>query len=71
MADKKANTGKVVPLRRIGGKSCPKCGKPSVEDYRPFCSKRCADLDLGGWLNESYRIASDEEAGFDDEAPED
>lgn len=36
--------------------SCPICKKPTVLDFRPFCSKRCADLDLGKWLTESYAI---------------
>lgn len=36
---------------------CPICGKLAPADkYRPFCSKRCADLDLGKWFNESYTI---------------
>lgn len=35
---------------------CPICRKPAVEKYRPFCSRRCADLDLGRWLNEGYAI---------------
>ena len=36
---------------------CPIC-KNEVDDkkYRPFCSKRCADIDLGNWLDESYKI---------------
>ncbi len=36
---------------------CPIC-KKEVEDmkYRPFCSKRCADIDLGNWFNEKYRF---------------
>ena len=44
--------------------ACPICGKPAHPDYRPFCSRRCADVDLGRWLTESYLIpaASDEEA---------
>ncbi|GHF17749.1 hypothetical protein GCM10017044_10220 [Kordiimonas sediminis] len=33
---------------------CPQCDKPVDPKYRPFCSKRCADLDLGKWLNEEY-----------------
>lgn len=41
---------------------CPICRKPTVAAYRPFCSRRCADIDLGRWLNESYRIPADEEA---------
>jgi endogenous inhibitor of DNA gyrase (YacG/DUF329 family) len=35
---------------------CPICDKPMAHVYKPFCSKRCAQLDLGGWLNESYTI---------------
>jgi uncharacterized protein len=40
--------------------SCPICGKPTATGYRPFCSRRCADVDLGRWLTESYRIPADE-----------
>jgi len=36
--------------------SCPICGKAVDLAYRPFCSRRCADVDLGRWLTESYRI---------------
>jgi len=35
---------------------CPICGKPRDPDYRPFCSRRCADVDLGRWLSEDYAI---------------
>lgn len=42
-------------------RSCPECAKPSEHKYRPFCSKRCADLDLGRWLNGSYAIPVVEE----------
>lgn len=31
-----------------------------MPDYRPFCSKRCADVDLGRWLKESYRVPTDD-----------
>ena len=50
----------VVPLRRTKSK-CPMCGKPSVADYRPFCSKRCADLDLSNWFQGNYAVPTDEE----------
>lgn len=40
---------------------CPQCGKPTEQAYRPFCSKRCADVDLGHWLNESYVLPGDSE----------
>lgn len=36
--------------------TCPICKKQPTPDYRPFCSKRCADLDLGNWLKGSYAI---------------
>ncbi len=35
---------------------CPTCGKPSKPDYRPFCCKRCADVDLQRWLTGRYVI---------------
>jgi endogenous inhibitor of DNA gyrase (YacG/DUF329 family) len=35
---------------------CPICGKPTEANYRPFCSKRCADVDLNRWLTGSYAI---------------
>lgn len=35
---------------------CPICGKPKSEDYRPFCSKHCADIDLGRWLGGRYAV---------------
>ena len=35
---------------------CPICGDPGVASYRPFCSKRCADVDLARWLGGSYVI---------------
>ena len=45
---------------------CPICGKAGDKDYRPFCSKRCADIDLGRWLKEGYRVATDEAPGEDE-----
>jgi endogenous inhibitor of DNA gyrase (YacG/DUF329 family) len=36
---------------------CPICGKPLADlGYRPFCSKRCADVDLHRWLSEGYAV---------------
>ena len=41
----------------MGSKNaCPTCGKPVVEGFEPFCSKRCADVDLGRWFKGSYAI---------------
>jgi len=41
--------------------SCPICAKDAAQAYRPFCSKRCADLDLGKWLSGAYAVASESE----------
>ena len=47
--------------------SCPICRKPASPEYRPFCSRRCADVDLGRWLTGGYAIPG-EPAGEDEEA---
>ena len=38
---------------------CPICGKPQVHAFRPFCSKRCADVDLARWLGGRYAIPAE------------
>ncbi|WP_425037549.1 DNA gyrase inhibitor YacG [Primorskyibacter sp. S187A] len=38
--------------------SCPICAKDTQKDYRPFCSKRCADVDLAKWMSGSYAVPS-------------
>lgn len=35
---------------------CPICGKPADKTHMPFCSKRCADIDLGRWFKGSYSV---------------
>ncbi|MBY0500955.1 MAG: DNA gyrase inhibitor YacG [Alphaproteobacteria bacterium] len=40
---------------------CPLCKKPTVYEFRPFCSKRCADIDLARWFRGDYRIEGNEE----------
>ncbi|WP_416915576.1 MAG: DNA gyrase inhibitor YacG [Roseicyclus sp.] len=40
--------------------SCPICNRDTVPAYRPFCSRRCADVDLARWLTGSYAIPSDD-----------
>jgi endogenous inhibitor of DNA gyrase (YacG/DUF329 family) len=47
--------------------SCPVCGKPTQPATRPFCSPRCKDVDLGRWLNESYRVPGEPIPTDDDE----
>ena len=60
--------------REAQAKPCPICRRPSQERFRPFCSSRCAQRDLGHWLNDSYAIpatAADEEEGEDLPKPDD
>jgi len=38
--------------------NCPICGAASLAKYRPFCSGRCADVDLAKWLNGAYAVPS-------------
>ena len=37
-------------------RTCPICGKPAVVNHLPFCSARCADVDLNRWLSGTYTI---------------
>ena len=37
-------------------KLCAICGKPADAVFRPFCSKRCADVDLSRWFSGAYAI---------------
>ncbi len=57
MTAKKADT----PAARTV--TCPQCGGDSVyapsNPWRPFCSERCRQIDLGAWASESFRVASD------------
>ena len=55
------NFSNVIPLKN--GK-CPICGKASVKAYHLFCSKRCADIDLGNWLNEHFEGFMHDKAMF-------
>ena len=36
---------------------CAVCDRPSEPEFRPFCSKRCADIDLGRWFGERYMVS--------------
>ena len=53
------------PLASSG--KCPICGKPTKEEFKPFCSKRCADVDLNRWLSGGYAIPAVEGAEDRDE----
>ena len=50
---------------------CAICGKPRVEKFRPFCSKRCADVDLNRWLKGVYAVPVTENDDEDGDKAED
>ena len=67
-SDEAPKDAEVVPLRPP--RPCPICGKPSVREFYPFDSKRCADIDLNRWLSSAYAIPSAEEEQEPGEASE-
>ncbi len=50
---------------------CVICGKPQDAKLRPFCSKRCADVDLNRWFSGKYAIPAVEEDEPDESPPDD
>jgi len=50
---------------------CALCDKAVAQDYKPFCSKRCADVDLNRWFGENYRIPTEESGVANDPYGED
>lgn len=58
--DTTAKEGATVIELPLKDSACPICGKPAVQRYNPFCSKRCADIDLNRWFNGVYRIPAQE-----------
>ena len=63
-AAEEAMTERLLACRRCAPCACRpnvrSAERPSTADYRPFCSKRCANIDLGRWLKEGYRVPTDE-----------
>jgi endogenous inhibitor of DNA gyrase (YacG/DUF329 family) len=52
---------------RPEARKCAVCGKPQDDKFKPFCSKRCADVDLSRWLKGSYAIPTEEPPEFGEE----
>lgn len=48
---------------------CPICKRLGDQHYRPFCSRRCADLDLARWLGGNYAVAGHADAEEDGSLP--
>jgi endogenous inhibitor of DNA gyrase (YacG/DUF329 family) len=57
----------MAKIQKTASNSCAICGKPVEVRFKPFCSKRCADVDLNRWLSGSYVIPG-AEITEDDEA---
>ncbi len=56
----------------MSGSKCPICARPVEPSFRPFCSKRCADVDLQRWFSGAYAIpATDDEDNPADLMPDD
>lgn len=73
MSDDSGNEDKIVPFPPRGRRKqgCAICGGAVTDAHRPFCSVRCAQIDLGRWLKESYRIPAEEAPGDLSSAPDD
>jgi hypothetical protein len=50
-----------------GGHKCPICRAPAETEFRPFCSRRCADVDLSRWLRGAYVISDAGQDGDEDD----
>ncbi len=57
--------------RKTSGARCPICGKPRDAAFKPFCSKRCADVDLNRWLSGVYAVPVKEDEDEDGERVKD
>ncbi len=60
-----------IVRKASGTRGCPICGKPVDPAFSPFCSKRCADIDLNRWLSGVYSVPVKEEEDEDGERPAD
>ncbi|MCU0883441.1 MAG: DNA gyrase inhibitor YacG [Beijerinckiaceae bacterium] len=45
---------------RAASRTCPICSRPTAAAFKPFCSKRCADVDLNRWLTDRYAVPVEE-----------
>ena len=56
-----------MPPDTMSTSTCPICKKPVVAQFRPFCSRRCTDVDLNRWLTGAYVVqgqADEDEDGL-------
>jgi hypothetical protein len=58
-----SKAGEIAGVTQSAAGRCPICRKPADYTHRPFCSRRCADIDLARWLSGSYAIAGSADDG--------
>ena len=58
-----------APRTGKGAAGCPICGQPVVTSHRPFCSRRCADIDLAHWLGGTYAIPAADDSDDSESYP--
>ena len=59
------------PVRLRPKRPCPICSKPSAQKYHPFCSARCAQIDLNRWFGGNYAIPAEEQEPDEGDSRED
>jgi endogenous inhibitor of DNA gyrase (YacG/DUF329 family) len=59
VSDDAARPPKAVAAKAAAARPCAICGKPATPRYHPFCSKRCADIDLHRWLGGVYSVPAE------------
>lgn len=64
MSDEKNKDAGPAPVVMLG--KCPICSKRAAHDFRPFCSKRCADVDLSRWFTGQYAVPAVEDPDPDE-----
>jgi uncharacterized protein len=52
--------------QKAGSGRCPICGEATEHAFRPFCSRRCRDVDLAKWLGDGYAIPGGQQAADED-----
>ncbi len=55
-----------LPSNSTASARCPVCGAPADPTVRPFCSTRCADVDLLRWLRGAYAIPGGQQDADED-----
>ncbi len=62
MRDQNGREGEDPGASKPKTRKCPICGKPTDEVMKPFCSKRCADVDLHRWFGGVYAVPVEDDS---------